>query len=233
SVSFRKTEGKTVCGVISKQIDQLRETVTNCAYLQVTATPDALYLQPDDKILDGNNFLFEPERPAFTVLLPTHSKYTGGDEYFEKSTDPDSPASLFYREVPVAERDALKKGDRRRLQIDKVLTEKNAAVLRDAIVTFLVGGAIRRVQQRTAGQWPQKYSFLFHTEQSRSSHEWQEKVAGAIRDALVDQSRADSPLFHELVRAAYVDLRRSIELEGVSVPNVEDVTKAVLDSLET
>jgi hypothetical protein len=233
SVSFRKTEGKTVFGVISKQIEQLREAVTNSAYLQVTATPYALYLQPDDRIVDGNNSLFEPKRPAFTVLLPTHSKYTGGDEYFEKSTDPDSPASYFYREVPLAERDALKKEDRRRLQIDKVLTDRNAAVLRDAIVTFLVGGAIRRLQQRAAGQWPQKYSFLFHTEQSRSSHEWQERVAGAIRDALVDQARANSPVFHELVRAAYVDLRRSIELEGVSVPSIEDVTKAVTESLET
>ncbi len=55
----------------------------------------------------------------------------------------------------------------------------------------------------------------------------------AIRDALVDQARADSPLFHELVRAAYVDLRRSIELEGVSLPSLEDVTKAVVESLET
>lgn len=82
--------------------------------------------------------------------------------------------------MPLAERAALKKEDRRTLQIGRGLTEKNFAVLRDAIVTFLVGGAIRRIQQRTAGQWPQKYSFLFHTESSRSSHEWQERVAGAI-----------------------------------------------------
>ena len=137
------------------------------------------------------------------VLLPTHSKYVGGDEYFEKSSDSDSPAFYFFREVPLAERDALKKEDRRRLQIDRVLTEKNVAVLRDAIVAFLVGGAIRRIQQRAVGQRPQKYSFLFHTEQARSSHEWQEHVAIAIRDALVDQSREDSPLFDQLVRAAY------------------------------
>jgi hypothetical protein len=233
SVSFRKTSGVSTPGVISQQIDQLRESVTNSAFLQVTATPYALYLQPDDDLVVNGSTLFKPKRPAFTVLLPTHSKYAGGDEYFEKSAEPDSSAFYFYREVPLAERDALKKEDRRRLQIDRVLTEKNAAVLRDAVVTFLVGGAIRRVQQRTAGQWPQKYSFLFHTEQSRSSHEWQEKVAGAIRDALVDQAREDSPLFHELVRAAYVDLRRSIELEGVPVPSLEDVTKAVIESLET
>jgi len=233
SVTFRKTNGVSTPGVISQQIDQLRESVTKSAFLQVTATPYALYLQPDDEVITNGTTLFKPKRPAFTVLLPTHSKYAGGDEYFEKSAEPDSSAFYFYREVPLAERDALKKEDRRRFQIDRVLTDRNAAVLRDAVVTFLVGGAIRRLQQRAAGQWPQKYSFLFHTEQSRSSHEWQERVAMAIRDALVDQARANSPLFHELVRAAYVDLRRSIELEGVSVPIIEDVMKAVIESLET
>src|SRR6266851_1979950 len=233
SVSGRRIDGVSTAGTISKQIDQLRRSVTNSAFLQVTATPYALYLQPDDGIGLNGDSLFKPKRPAFTVLLPTHSKYVGGDEYFEKNAEADSPGFYFFREVPVQERDALKKEDRRRLQIDRVLTEKNAAVLRDAVVTFLVGGVIRRLQQRAAGQWPQKYSFLFHTEQSRSSHEWQERVAVAIRDALVDQARADSPLFHELDRAAYVDLRRSIELEGVSVPSIEDVTKAVVESLET
>jgi hypothetical protein len=233
SVSFRKTDGASGPGVISGQIDQLRTLVTNSAFLQVTATPYALYLQPDDEAVVNGNSLFKPKRPAFTVILPTHKKYAGGEEYFEKSADSDSPAYYFYREVPLAERDALKKEDRRRLQIDVVLTERNAAVLRDAIVTFLVGGAIRRLQQRGAGQRPQKYSFLFHTEQSRSSHEWQMTVARAIKESLVDQARADSPLFHELVRAAYLDLRRSIELEGVTLPTLEEVTKAVVDALET
>jgi Z1 domain len=233
SVSFRKTNGLSSAGVISQQIDRLRELVVSSAYLQVTATPYALYLQPDEEIVVNGNSFFKPKRPAFTILLPTHSKYTGGDEYFERSTDTDSPASYFYREVPLAERDALKKEDRRRLQIDRVLTDRNAAVLRDAVVTFLVGGAIRRLQQRAAGQWPQKYSFLFHTEQSRSSHEWQEKVAITIRDSLVDQARADSPLFNELLRAAYFDLQRSIELEGVSLPKLDEVKKAVVDSLES
>jgi len=233
SVSFRKTNGLSTAGIISQQIDQLRESVTNSAFLQVTATPYALYLQPEDEIVIPGGALFKPKRPAFTVLLPTHSKYAGGEEYFEKSTEIDSPALYFYREVPLAERDALKKEDRRRLQIDRVLTEKNSAVLTSAVVTFLVGGAVRRLQQRAVGQRPQKYSFLFHTEQSRSSHEWQERLAVAIRDALVDQARADSPLFHELVRAAYTDLRRSIELEGVSLPSLEDVMKAVLETLDT
>jgi hypothetical protein len=233
SVSFRRDSGVSVPGTISQQIDQLRDSVKNSAFLQVTATPYSLYLQPDDEATINGSSLFKPKRPAFTTLLPTHSKYVGGDEYFEKSTDPESPAFYFFREVPLAERDALRKEDGRRLQIGRVLSEKNAAVLRDGIVTFLVGGAIRRLQQRKAGQRPQKYSFLFHTEQSRSSHEWQQRVATAIRDALVDEARADSPLFNELVRGAYVDLRRSIELEGVALPNIEEVKAAVVESLVT
>lgn len=235
SVSGRRINGVPSAGIISRQIDQLREAVTNSAFLQVTATPYALYLQPNDDLVVNGEALFKPKRPAFTVLLPTHGKYVGGDEYFDKSGDTDSPAFYFFREVPIQERDALKKEDRRRLQIDRVLTEKNIAVLRDAIVTFLVGGTIRRLQQRAAGprHKPQKYSFLFHTEQSRSSHEWQEMLAVAIRDALVDQSQADSPLFNELIRSAYADLKRSIELEAMVIPTVEEVKKAVSEALET
>ncbi|HEV2617856.1 MAG TPA: Z1 domain-containing protein [Candidatus Acidoferrales bacterium] len=235
SVSARRIEGLNIAGTISRQIDSLRNLVTNSAFLQVTATPYALYLQPDDSIELNGDLLFKPKRPAFTVLLPTYSKYVGGDDYFEKSTDPDSPAFYFFREVPIQERDALKKEDKRRLQIDRVLTEKNAAVLRDAIVTFLVGGTIRRLQQSSIGprQKPQKYSFLFHTEQSRSSHSWQETVARAMRDALVEESRADSPLFSQLVHGAYVDLCRSIELEGIPVPSADEVKKAVAEALQS
>lgn len=231
SVSGRRVNGVSTVGVISRQIDQLRELVTNSSFLQVTATPYSLYLQPEEEIIAGDSSLFKPKRPAFTVLLPSHGKYVGGDQYFEKSADSDSPAFFFFTEVPMAERDALKKEDRRRFEIAKVLTEKNTAVLRDAVVKFLVGGTIRRLQQRVANQRPQKYSFLFHTEQGRSSHEWQERVVGAMRDALVDQARADSPLFNELLRAAYVDLRRSIELEELPSPTLEEVKESLIDAL--
>jgi hypothetical protein len=232
SVSFRRGNGITMPGVISQQIDRLRDSVKNSAFLQVTATPYSLYLQPEDEVVIGGNSLFKPKRPAFTVLLPTHGKYVGGEEYFERSTDPDSPAYYFFREVPLSERDALKQEDGRRLRIESVLSERNSAVLVDAIVTFLVGGAIRRLQQRAAGHRPQKYSFLFHTEQSRGSHEWQLRVATAIRDSLVDQARVGSPLFNQLVRAAYADLQRSIGLEGVAVPDIEKVKAAVIESLD-
>jgi hypothetical protein len=93
------------------------------------------------------------------VILPTHSHYVGGDFYFERSNDGVSPAFYFYREVPLDEREALKKEDRRRLEIENVLSENRAEVLRDATVAFVVGGVIRRIQAKAAGQQPEKYSF--------------------------------------------------------------------------
>jgi hypothetical protein len=232
SVSFRKVAGISTAGIISQQIDQFRDGVERSAFLQVTATPYALYLQPDEEVSINGTSLFRPKRPAFTVMLDPHSKYVGGEEYFEKSADPDSSAFYFYREVPLAERETFKKSDGRRVQLANVLAEKNVAVLRDAVMSFLVGGAIRRIQQKAGSQRPQKYSFLFHTEQSRGSHEWQEKLVSALRDSLVDQARADSPMFNELLRAAYHDLRRSMELEGLPLPSVEDVKKAVVEALD-
>ncbi len=50
---------------------------------------------------------------------------------------------------------------------------------------------------------------------------------------MVDQAQADSPLFNELVRAAFFDLQRSIELEAIALPSLEEIKKAVVESLVT
>ena len=120
SISGRRVNGVSTAGVISRQIDQLRELVTNSSFLQVTATPYSLYLQPEEEIVAGGISLFKPKRPAFTVLLPSHGKYVGGDEYFrEKPPTPIPLRSSSLPKLPLAERDALKKEDRRRFDIGR------------------------------------------------------------------------------------------------------------------
>jgi len=225
SVAFRKQAGIVRPGKVSSQIDELRESVGESDYLQVTATPYSLYLQPESDVPLAGGELFKPKRPQFTVVLPTHGDYVGGEYYFERSTDPDSPAYFFYREVPSDEREALKTEDRRRLKIENILSETRASVLRDAMVTFVVGAVIRRWQERGSNRMPQKYSFLFHTEQAKRSHEWQERVAMAIREALIEEARQDTPRFGELLARAVGDLGRSVGLAGSSMPSF-DVIKA-------
>jgi hypothetical protein len=228
SISFRKgKDGVIGVGTISGQIDKLRELVVDSDFLQVTATPYSLYLQPNVESAD-TPLLFHPKRPSFTVVLPIHDKYIGGDYYFEKSATPDSPAYYFYHEVPLAEREALKTEDRRRFHIENVMTEKNVAVLREAMATFIVAGTIRRLQQQATHKISQKYSFLFHTESSRKSHEWQEKTAEAIYQALEQGARENSSLFDELLRKSYNDLQRSIKLDKLELPAYETVKREVI-----
>jgi hypothetical protein len=231
SVSAQKKDGVIGVGKISRQIDRLRELVADSDFLQVTATPYSLYLQPEEDLLVNGTPLFKPKRPKFTVILPTHSQYVGGDFYFERSTDSDSPAFYFYREVPLEEREALKKEDRRRLKIENVLAENRAEVLRDATVTFIVGGVIRRLQAKAEGQRPEKYSFLFHTEQARESHAWQEKVATAIKMALIEEAKSDTPRFNGLLQSAYTDLQRSIKLDGSLMPSFDAVKAETVSAL--
>jgi len=232
SVTFRKQDGVISLGKISSQIDQLRELVADSDFLQVTATPYSLYLQPDDDVVVNGNLLFKPKRPQFTVILPTHQNYVGGDYYFERSVDPESPAYYFYREVPIDEREALKTEDRRRLKIENVLSETRAAILRDAVLTFIVGGSIRRLQAKAVNARQEKYSFLFHTESARKSHEWQEQVATGIRDALVSEAGADTPRFNELLQRTFSDLRRSVQLEGTTLPSFDEVRAEVANALK-
>jgi hypothetical protein len=231
SLSFRKHQGQLDVGVISRQIDQLRDLVRDSVYLQVTATPYSLYLQPEEEVLRNGTSLFKPKRPAFTVILPIHPGYVGGDYYFEKSTDSSSPAYYFFEPVPLSERDALKEEDRRRLRIENVLEENNAAILVRAVTNFVVGGTVRRMQQNLAGENVQKYSFLFHTESSRQSHDWQERVTTQINTNLVSAARADAPIFERLLRESYDDLKPSIDLAGAAMPSYEQLKQAVKTAL--
>lgn len=233
SISFRKEDGAVKPGKLSRQIDDLREMVEDADFLQVTATPYSLYLQPDDDTLLADGTLFKPKRPRFTVILPTHGAYVGGEYYFESSEDAGSPAFHIYREVPPNEREALKSEDRRRLKIERILTEPRAEVLREAILTFLVGGVIRRWQERESGRHPPKYSLLFHTEQRRASHDWQEEVAAAIRKALQGEAQASTTLFSELCAKAWAGLLPSLQLTGAPLPAFEtaraEAAKALVD----
>jgi hypothetical protein len=231
SLTFRRRSGAISLGVISKQIDEARALMKTADFLQVTATPYSLYLQPEEEVISGGVTLFRPKRPTFTKILPLHPAYVGGDYYFEQSTDPASPAFYIYQEVPLAERDALKLEDGRRLKIGNVISEKNVAVLRSAIVNFVMGAAIRRLQQKKAGEKQQKYAFVVHTEQQRGSHDWQERVTIELNRAFVKAAETDSPMFSALLRRSYDQLKKSVEAGGLTMPAFNECADAVRDAL--
>lgn len=230
TLAFRKNTATEEIepGKIAQWIDSLRAATAGVAFLQVTATPYSLYLQPSNK---EDSPLFHPARPAFTVLLPTYEGYVGGDFFFGESDDPESPAFFAFHEVSLDERNALKKQDRRVFKIEEVLTSPRVAALRRALLNFVVGGSIRRLQQSREGQRREKYAFIVHTESSRSSHKWQEHI---VRKLLHDLARivSEEPfVLQGLVQESYEDLDRSLRLGGGDYPSFADVLEAVRQSL--
>jgi hypothetical protein len=69
SIGYTKKAGLIEANKIASQISELRSAIQNSSYLQVTATPYSLYLQPNE-IEVANVITFKPTRPAFTELVP-------------------------------------------------------------------------------------------------------------------------------------------------------------------
>ena len=219
-------------GRIADKIDELRRELSRPAVLQVTATPYSLYLQPDEyEVSAGTNFTFEPKRPAFTKLVPIHSRYVGGDQYFGEH-DEDSPEFYLWHEVNPDELSALRKEDRRRIKKSEILTINNTQALRHAIVTFVTAASIRRLQQRLHHEVPKRYAMIVHVETSRHAHSWQHTVAGEIIEAIGEATKKHGPIFDRLVADALNDLQRSIKAEGLLFPDRTEIVKAVREAFQ-
>lgn len=232
SVTYRrdKESGIIEQGTIGRMIDELRTKVAQSDFLQVTATPYSLYLQPDDS-LPESGYIFLPKRPAFTVLLPTHPYYVGGDFYFADDLDPSKVGYYVFQEIPAEERDALQKSDGRRFNLDEVLTTKAIKMLRKAVTNFIVGGCIRQLQQVAAGEKEQYYSFIIHTERARASHGWQIQVVDSLIDSFKRIASENSHEFETLIREAYEDIAPSLRAGGFDIPTPEDVFQKVSESV--
>jgi hypothetical protein len=221
SVRFvkKKGEGKVDQGAIANQIDSLRERCKTIAFLQVTATPYALYLQPDSYAdADSAKGVFYPKRPAFTVLLPIHADYVGGDDYFGGHGQ-DDPRGYLLRVVADTEQDALRSADARQIRSDRVWSSANIEKLRESLMTFVVAVAVRRYQQQVLVQPAQKYSMIVHNDTQRSAHSWQDKTAKLIVTAFEQASEAGDPRLRSLFDVCFADLQASVGAAAGAMPS--------------
>lgn len=203
---------------IATKLDDIKAMLPTAAYLQVTATPYSLYLQPDADVLADRGY--QPKRPAFTVLVPTHDKYVGGKFYFEEQ----SPAArCLYHAIDESDLEVLRKPDNRRVKDDYLLTSKNLEGLRHALVNFIVGAKVRHL----SNDYITKYSFIMHTITTKKAHVWQYDVVSRMESKLKDSITENPQLFRELVYTAYEDLKHSVQ----HMPDFSDVLQSVKSSL--
>jgi hypothetical protein len=230
SVRFvqKQATGDFEQGAIAQQMDNLRSLVDRIAFLQVTATPYALYLQPDEYPVQGPNaFLFLPKRPAFTALLPIHGAYVGGDDYFGDFDESDSRHYLFVP-VPLFEQDALRSEDGRTIREDRIWVSANIEVLRRAVMTFLVAVAVRRWQQAAEEQRGHgKFAMIIHNDTQRSAHKWQWDTVERLRLAFEGAAEGDDTPLRRVFEPAYEDISRSVLAHGGRMPDGTTVFEAV------
>ena len=214
---------------IADQVDNLRNDLEHSEFLQVTATPYSLYLQPEDAPLPGVSLL--PLRPRFTKLVPIHPDYVGGEFYFENSTIPTHPAAFVFSQVSQEELAVLKSDDRRRFKIEEGLTNPKVDGLRKALMNFVTAGCLRRIQDEQGKRRPKRFAFLFHTEAGRAAHAWQESVILRFDELLKEEADKNSTLLRELVKGAYEDLSKSVLAASLPLPAFDEVFDRVREAL--
>lgn len=238
SIGYSKKDDVISANKIAKQISELRSLIAKISFLQVTATPYSLYLQPHE--IELNNIEFKPMRPAFTKLVPVPIEYVGGETYFgelSKSEDETIERLIHYR-VDHSEFNCLKKQDKRVFSLDKVLVTQKIKGFRAALINFIVGGCIQRINGIKADINPRelRFSFLLHSEAGKLSHNWQNTLTDEIIKQLIKEAESDlcnneDSILKILVKESYVNLSASLKLDEKLVPEFDEVFTSVKKAL--
>lgn len=233
SAGYTGSDEEVEMAKVAKLINDLRSKVQKSFFLQVTATPYSLLMQNEGAAVRGKDELLSL-KPKFVKLVPVHKNYIGGEYYFEKCADKGSPASCLYREVSREELGALKKPPHRKgfkVETD-CLTSPKIAIFRSAIVAFVVGGCIRRLQQSQAKEKITPFAFLFHTQAGKGSHAWQDTLMSVlIKDLHVAEITEQFGSVETMFRQAYDDLSKSVKLSGGYLPSWAAVQGMVREAL--
>jgi hypothetical protein len=213
SRNYYKRKGELSLLKIAEHIEKFITLPTYCRYLQITATPYSLYLQPDGTIQLRNGEEASPWLPRYTGLVPIHNRYIGGRQYYELSEDENSMYSCLYQPVDEVCIDVL--SARNEWYLQSKAHSDNLDSLNFAIVSYLFATAIRSIQVKKKTNKKYYSSCLIHCEISKKNHAWQEKliteIIDDIKNAFLNQSNSDLHIL-DLERDAYESFKLSNEL---------------------
>jgi len=213
SRAYYQRKGQLSLLKIAEHIENFTKIPEYCRYLQVTATPYSLYLQPDGTVQLRDGKEASPWLPRFTGLVPIHSKYIGGKQYYVLSKDENSMYSQLFQPVSQECLDAL--CERKEDYLDSRAHSGNIADLTRAIVGYFMSAAIRNIQCKEENNTKYKTSCLIHVEIAKKNHEWQEALIKSIiedvQHAFLYKQNADLRIL-DLENEAYNSLLESNRL---------------------
>lgn len=178
SLNTRASKADGTRSTINDRISELRGFFHKNTYLQVTATPQALFLQTP-----GHDF-----RPRFTVLSHPGKDYVGGDDFFGE-------ASSLVREFDLNDIAALSAGGQ------PTPTLKLPTSLLRALDTFMIGATYKRTKEAD-----QNCAFLCHVSTRKDDHEFIVDLLRRYKTDLASGVKEKKPSVVSRLRAAYDDL---------------------------
>ncbi|OGL69593.1 MAG: hypothetical protein A3J27_08620 [Candidatus Tectomicrobia bacterium RIFCSPLOWO2_12_FULL_69_37] len=199
SLNTYTSKGGSQISRINEVITELRNFFPVNTYLQVTATPQALFLQrPDHRF-----------RPSFTVLSEPGPGYVGGEAFF-------GPESRLLKDVDLHEVDHL------RATNQPAATGSVPVGLRAALMTFLVGAAAKDIRNPGEG-----YAFLCHVSMNTKDHNHIVKLMDRFKEetmsALENSGFGQYQVAIKGLKAAYNDLTTT----QPGMPDFDSVVKQV------
>jgi len=228
SIGFEKVKDTTNdfdLRTVAAEVNRIRGSLDGCVFVQVTATPYALYLQPE---FDGTEI--KPIKPRKTVLVPSGKDYIGGEYYFLESNKEDSSGRFIFEEVSDEEQEiaSAKTTDRRRFKEEEILIrEDRLPRFKRGIVNFIMGGCILA---RNGAK--KKYAYVIHAAVSQQTHDRIADITKIFMEQIKDNMPEHEKLIKTLLLESYQDIEKSITAFGFTMPEYQQVEKDFHSALQ-
>lgn len=223
SRAYYQRKGELSLLRIAEHIEKFVTLPAFCRYMQITATPYSLYLQPDGTVQLRDGQEASPWLPRYTGLVPIHDKYIGGKQYYVDSQEGEiddegifHPANMYgclYQPVDQVCIDIL--SARNEFYLESRAHSENLDSLNFAVVSYLFAAAVRTIQTKKKSNKKYYSSCLIHCEINKHKHAWQEEliteIIEDIKQAFLHKANSDLHIL-DLESDAYESLKLSNEL---------------------
>ncbi len=199
SLNTYTSKGTGEISKINNLITDLRRFFQTNTYLQVTATPQSLFLQRPDGFY----------RPSFTVLSEPGPGYVGGEAFFEED-------SRILKYVDLEEIEELKSG------FQTHPTHKIPEGMQKAFLSFLIGATAKNLQYPT-----ENFAFLVHISHTKIDHRQVVTVIDAFREEFVNALKNRGSSAFERLRANLFAAYEDIKGTEPALPDFEKIIKRI------
>ncbi len=236
-IGYNKVKGEDeyTLRMVSSKVNEMRGTLDGCVFVEVTATPYALYLQPD---FDESEEI-HPIKPLNTVLVPWGEEYIGGEYYFIESKDETSPASLLFEPVSAKEHeivsDQKRKGkkskieDKRTFKVEEILTrEDKLPIFKRGILNFFVGVIVLKYKE----EYLEHYAYVIHTGTQINSHATLQSITEIFLEKIKERNEETEYIIEKMLQESYNDIKKSVLAYGKEMPSYEYVRETFFDAVD-